>query len=199
LDMEPFLWARPCDTGGWEWSGQTYPYDNYNLQEPYCGLIPSSQAASTCTLYSYAYEVWNVEGAPPETTYLGWYPNEPESLDWEYSALVCCYGAVRGGDDPGGTDPSGLVSITPNPVGGVSSIKFTVSRGQKVSIALYDVRGRKVRALLDESMEAGSHKTTWDGQDDFGRAVAPGLYVCRMRTESGADAKKIVILRKGGN
>jgi len=199
MESGPFVWTRPCETGGWEWSGDTFPYDDYNFQDPYCGLIPSSQSAPTCTLFSYTYKIWNVEGAPPETTYLGWYPNEPESLDWEYSALVCCYGAVPGGDDPGESSASGLVSVMPNPGGGVTAIEFAVSEGQQVSIAVYDVRGRKVRAVLDGRVEAGKHKATWDGRDDFGRVVAPGLYVCRMRTDTGTDAKKIVIVRKGGN
>jgi hypothetical protein len=199
LESGPFVWARPCDTGGWGWSGRTYPNDYYNLQEPYCGLIPSSQKAPTCTLYSYTYKIWSVEGAPPETTYLEWYPDEPELLDWEYSALGCCIGAVSDDDDRGSERVSGLVSVVPNPGGGVVTIKFTLSKREEVSIGVYDVRGRKIRSVFAESAEPGNHKIVWDGRDDSGRAVAPGLYLCRMKTESGADGKKIVILRKGSN
>jgi hypothetical protein len=197
LDAGPFIWARPCDTGGWGWSGETKPYDDYNLQEPYCGLIPSSQKALSCTLYTYTYEVWNVGGAPPETTYLGWYPNEPGLLDWEYSALGCCIGGVPGGDDPKADRAQGLISVMPNPAVGTITVEFTVPRREQVSISVYDVQGRMVRSVFAANAEPGLHKTLWDGRDSSGRRVAPGLYILRMKMESSTDAQKIVILREG--
>lgn len=47
----------------------------------------------------------------------------------------------------------------------------------RVTIAIYDVRGRRVRLLLDEPEAPGAAGAAWDGADDAGRAAPPGLYV----------------------
>jgi len=47
----------------------------------------------------------------------------------------------------------------------------------RVTLALYDLRGRLVRMLVDEDDAPGTAAVAWDGADDAGRAAAPGLYV----------------------
>ena len=47
----------------------------------------------------------------------------------------------------------------------------------RVTIAIYDVRGRRVRLLLDEPEAPGAAGAAWDGADDAGRPAPPGLYV----------------------
>ena len=47
----------------------------------------------------------------------------------------------------------------------------------RVTIAIYDVRGRRVRLLLDDPEAPGAAGAAWDGADDAGRPAPPGLYV----------------------
>ena len=47
----------------------------------------------------------------------------------------------------------------------------------RVTIAIYDVRGRRVRLLLDDPEAPGAAGAVWDGADDAGRPAPPGLYV----------------------
>ena len=60
-------------------------------------------------------------------------------------------------------------------------ISYTLPRGGKVSLAVYDAQGRQVRTLLaGESQTAGKHTAEWDGLDRLGKAMAVGTYEWRL-------------------
>jgi hypothetical protein len=82
-----FVWGTPCANAGWGWSGThgtLAPKDFFNLQEPYCDLVPTSQYESACTLFTFVYQV-----AIPQGDTL-WYPDAPSGLEWAYSELLHC-------------------------------------------------------------------------------------------------------------
>ena len=45
---------------------------------------------------------------------------------------------------------------------------------------MYDVAGRRVALLDDGHRGAGEHTLIWNGRDDAGRRVSPGVYVARL-------------------
>ena len=49
---------------------------------------------------------------------------------------------------------------------------------------MFDVTagGRRLRALMQGMREAGIYRETWDGRDEQGRALRPGLYLVRLET-----------------
>jgi flagellar hook assembly protein FlgD len=63
-----------------------------------------------------------------------------------------------------------------------------------VRLAVYDVRGRLVRTLHDGPAAAGEHVYTWDGADEGGLRLAPGVYFTRLGTGSEAFSRKVVLL-----
>lgn len=93
-----------------------------------------------------------------------------------------------------------LVTIKPNPITpnndgvcDVAHISFYVaklSEQRPVTIAIYDIRGRKVATVLDGTYPAtyfgGASGPTWDGTNQSGERVAPGVYLCQIRVESDA-------------
>ena len=71
-----------------------------------------------------------------------------------------------------------------------TAIEFTlarVSEPQVVEVDIFDVQGRPVRALYAGPLSAGQYVAPtsvpglWDGRDDAGELVAPGLYLVRVR------------------
>jgi len=58
-----------------------------------------------------------------------------------------------------------------------------------------DVTGRRVRLLVDERREAGTHRVEWDGRDSFGRPVANGVYFFRLTAAGEVLTAKAVRLR----
>ena len=79
----------------------------------------------------------------------------------------------------------------PNPFNPQMVIPLDLATDQKqVSLALYDVLGRRVRQLWQGPLGAGTHRFTWDGRDEAGKAVAAGVYLYRVEVDGQVEAKK---------
>ena len=63
----------------------------------------------------------------------------------------------------------------------------------RVSVGIYTVQGALVRTLFNGPAASGSHRVFWDGRDQRGRAVAPGLYYARM-SAGGVQASRTIIV-----
>jgi len=96
---------------------------------------------------------------------------------------------------PGAALRLALFGSAPNPARNSATIGFQVPAQTDIKITVYDVSGRAVRTLMNQSVAAGSHVTTWDGRDDSGRASASGVYYYRM-TAPGFSATRSLILAK---
>lgn len=94
------------------------------------------------------------------------------------------------------------VVAVPNPaLAGRTAILFRASGGpagsaaEGASLALYDVSGRRVRTFLSGGLPATRIPVSWDGTDDRGRAVAPGVYVLRFETPRGSATSRVTLVR----
>jgi hypothetical protein len=74
-----------------------------------------------------------------------------------------------------------LAQNAPNPFTKETAVRFALPASGSVALDVYDVSGRKVASLVDRVMEAGSHAVTWNGRDDSGSTVAPGVYLVRLQ------------------
>ena len=59
-----------------------------------------------------------------------------------------------------------------------------------VSLRVYDVLGRRVRQVWQGPLGAGTHRFTWDGRDEVGKAVAAGVYIYQVEVDGRVEAKK---------
>jgi len=89
----------------------------------------------------------------------------------------------------------------PNPFSSLTAISYSIAksavggRSSAISLKVYDLTGRLVRTLVDRSQEPGYYKVSWDGRDDSGKQVAPGIYFYKLITDEYRFTKKLVILR----
>jgi len=82
----------------------------------------------------------------------------------------------------------------PNPTSGSVQIDLWLPISSATSLALFDVRGRCVRALAPGAA-VGATTLFWDGLDRGGQRVAPGVYFVQLRTTHGIEQRKIVVVR----
>ncbi len=92
-----------------------------------------------------------------------------------------------------------LISIYPNPFNPETTISYGLKEDAKVSISIYNIKGQKVRSLVNGQIQAGYHKVTWNGKDESGRNVSSGIFFSIFDAESsGSDytsVKKIILLK----
>ncbi|MCD6379327.1 T9SS type A sorting domain-containing protein [bacterium] len=83
----------------------------------------------------------------------------------------------------------------PNPFNPVTTIRFGLEEPARVSIAVFDVRGRFIATLTNRSYSAGESEVTWDGTNLSGRDVSSGLYFYRLTAGDIRITKKMILLR----
>ena len=83
--------------------------------------------------------------------------------------------------EAGALEELALHPARPNPAESQTQFSFSLQSAAFVKVSLYDAAGRRVRTLLDAAMSPGSYTATWDGRDDAGRPVAPGVYYYELR------------------
>jgi hypothetical protein len=86
-----------------------------------------------------------------------------------------------------------LRATAPNPFLGATTIGYEVpSPGGAMVIRIYDVGGRAVRTLVARHEAPGYRTVAWDGRNDTGRSVAPGVYTCEMTAPRFRATTKLV-------
>jgi hypothetical protein len=83
----------------------------------------------------------------------------------------------------------------PNPCRGAVAFGIAVPTASRVSVALYDVRGARVKVVADEVLMPGRHVRRWDGTDHQGRQVVGGVYFVRLSAPGADQLRKVVLVR----
>jgi len=83
----------------------------------------------------------------------------------------------------------------PNPFNPSTVIRFNIPVAGRVTLKIYDVLGREVRALIDQEMTAGRHDIKWEGNNNAGSGVASGIYIYRLKYNNEVLNKKMLLLR----
>jgi len=83
----------------------------------------------------------------------------------------------------------------PNPFNPQTCLKFSLASDGFVELTVYNIRGERVRRLVEEPYPAGIHEVLWPGLDDSGRSVASGVYFARMTAGSVVMSQRLVLVR----
>jgi len=90
-----------------------------------------------------------------------------------------------------------LHSNYPNPFNPTTTITFDVVSiiPIDIKIDIYNVKGQKVRSLVDGMYSAGSHSAIWNGMSDNGQSVSSGVYFYQMTTGNNTEVKRMVMMK----
>ncbi len=95
-------------------------------------------------------------------------------------------------DGPGDAIPAqfSLGQNYPNPFNPNTEISFELAIQSNVTIAVYDVLGNEIAILVDQAMEAGSYRTTWNAAQQ-----PSGIYYVRMKANNISATSKMALLK----
>ena len=83
-----------------------------------------------------------------------------------------------------------LARLSPNPTRGALGMRFTTAERGRVWVGLYDLSGRLVRSMVDNTLDAGGYDLQRDLSD-----VSPGVYFVRLWTAQATRHERLVIAR----
>ncbi len=88
-----------------------------------------------------------------------------------------------------------LLNNYPNPFNPSTRICLNVPKDGKVSLSIYNIKGQKVKTLLNETLSKGSHEVIWNGTDQHGHTVSSGVYFARIEQQGNASVRKMLMMK----
>ena len=83
----------------------------------------------------------------------------------------------------------------PNPFNPVTTLRYDLPEAGLVNITIYDMLGREVKALINQTQDAGYRSVIWDATNDYGKPVSAGIYLCQINAGEYISTKKMVLLK----
>ncbi len=83
----------------------------------------------------------------------------------------------------------------PNPFNSTTQLPYRLAAPGPVRLVIYNTLGQPVRILVDEFQAVGRYQVQWDGRDQYGSAVAAGVYVGRLHFPGEVQTRRMLYLK----
>ncbi|MCD4665979.1 MAG: T9SS type A sorting domain-containing protein [Bacteroidales bacterium] len=83
----------------------------------------------------------------------------------------------------------------PNPFNPTTTISFSIPKESHAELSIYNIKGQKVKTLLNESAVIGKHTVSWNGKDEYGNSLSSGIYFYKLKSGVYTTTKKMILLK----
>lgn len=91
--------------------------------------------------------------------------------------------------------PDVVFSASPNPARDKTTLCFEVEVPTSAEISIYNIKGQKIRTLMEPRTITGMQNLIWDGKDRRGNPVSAGVYFARLTTPDQTFTTRIMIMK----
>ena len=88
-----------------------------------------------------------------------------------------------------------LSNVYPNPFNPETNIDFSIKATGNVTLEVYNLKGQRVKTLVNNTVEAGGHSITWYGDTDSGNNASTGVYFIKLQTSEYQQIKKVMMIK----
>jgi hypothetical protein len=115
----------------------------------------------------------------------------------KYTALDINFGDMPVNNLENNVTPSisTLKQNYPNPFNPETRIAFNITNPGKVTLDIFNIKGQKVKTLVDDYLEAGNHSFMWNGRNENNKEVASGVYLYKIKNASFSSTKKMILMK----
>jgi len=102
-------------------------------------------------------------------------------------------------DDPSNSSVPECVVLKgnyPNPFNPTTSISFSIPNESKVDLIVYNIKGQKVKSLINNDLDRGNHSIVWYGVDESGKSVSSGVYFYELSVNGNSKSVKKCLMLK---
>jgi len=98
---------------------------------------------------------------------------------------------------PGNPFNTELLPNYPNPFNPITTLRFSLREKLKVSLVIYDSRGRVVRTLVrpDKALAPGKYSVMWDARNEGGIEAPSGQYFYRFTAGRYVKSRKMLLIK----
>ncbi|MFH1195874.1 MAG: T9SS type A sorting domain-containing protein [bacterium] len=83
----------------------------------------------------------------------------------------------------------------PNPFNPTTTIQYEIKKEGIVDLKIYDVTGSLIKNIVNDYVQPGQYKVTWDSTNESGQKVASGTYIYQIKIDNNIIAKKMLLLK----
>ena len=89
------------------------------------------------------------------------------------------------------------ISNYPNPFNPTTTISFELSTDttENTELIIYNLKGQKVKQLVNGQLSKGQHNVTWNGSDDAGKQVSSGIYLYKLRIGNTEEIRRMLLMK----
>jgi hypothetical protein len=117
--------------------------------------------------------------------------------DWVFYVVYrpCIATGIDDGPFVASTAPAFLQTPRPNPFESSTEIEFVLGQAGRADVSVYDVSGRRVARLANESYPAGPQRVTWEGRSSVGGRLPSGVYFVKLQVGDYTSVRKILLTK----
>jgi hypothetical protein len=83
----------------------------------------------------------------------------------------------------------------PDPFNPATTITYALPHAVEVKLIIFDMLGRRVRTLVDQTQQAGRYAVVWDGRNEQGQPVASGMFLYQLRAGNFVKTLRMALVR----
>ena len=83
----------------------------------------------------------------------------------------------------------------PNPFNPATRIIYDLAEASDVRLEIYDLIGRNIKTLVNQTQDAGRHFISWNGDDHTGNQVSAGVYLSRLHAGNKIFSRKMILMK----
>jgi len=84
----------------------------------------------------------------------------------------------------------------PNPFNPSTTIEFSIQNSSKVELSIFNIKGQKIKTLVQNQLNEGLHSIIWNGNEESGNSVSSGIYYYKLNVNGKTEAVKKCLLLK---
>jgi hypothetical protein len=93
------------------------------------------------------------------------------------------------------TPPQYDLQCFPNPFNPNLSISFCLEETQDVKLEVFNIKGQKVKSLVNEIFRPDNYNIVWSGDDNRGSKVSSGVYYIRLQIGNNIVNEKVILMK----
>jgi len=83
----------------------------------------------------------------------------------------------------------------PNPFNPITTLRYDLPEQANVNIIIYDMLGRQVKSLINQTQDAGFKSVLWNATNDNDKPVSAGVYLYQIQAGEFVQTRKMVLLK----
>ena len=89
-----------------------------------------------------------------------------------------------------------LLSNYPNPFNPSTTIEFSIQNESKINLSIYNIKGQRIKTLVNNEFTKGNHSIIWDGINEYNNPVCSGIYYYKLKVNGKTESVKKCLLLK---